>query len=151
MSKVRFISDLHFGHKLVAEQRGVSIEDHDDWLIDKWNSVVTKRDLTFVLGDITLNKKYLPLVKKLNGNKHLVMGNHDTFAIDQYLLYFNKVYGVLKYKGFWLSHTPMHQGSLRGLSNIHGHDHHCTGIGVEYKNVTVESLGGVPISLEELK
>jgi calcineurin-like phosphoesterase family protein len=151
MSKVRFIADLHFGHKKCADQRhAASIKDHDEWLIDRWNSVVTKRDLTFVLGDVTMDQKSLPLMKKLKGNKQLVMGNHDTFANSRYLLYFNKLHGLVKYKGFWLSHAPIKESSLRGHWNIHGHTHSECFFSPPYVCVSVEALRGRPISFEEI-
>ena len=46
---VRFISDLHFGHKgLALNLRGFnSVEEHDSHIITMWNSVVTnKKDIT---------------------------------------------------------------------------------------------------------
>jgi len=151
MSKVRLIADLHFGHAVAATHRGFdSVDEHDKWIISQWNSVVGKNDLTFVLGDITLNQKFLPLMKKLKGNKHLIMGNHDDFSIHRYLLYFNKVYGILKYKGFWLSHAPIKEGSLRGKPNIHGHTHGRESYNFPYICVCVDSLDGVPIEFTKI-
>ena len=58
MSNVRFISDLHFGHKWASEQRGfTSIDEHNNKIIENWNKIVTKRDLTIVLGDVTMEDK----------------------------------------------------------------------------------------------
>lgn len=37
------ISDLHLGHTNMALHRGfTSVEEHDDYIISKWNSVVNK-------------------------------------------------------------------------------------------------------------
>jgi calcineurin-like phosphoesterase family protein len=79
MSTVRFIADLHLGHANMAKRRGFSsVEEHDEYIIKKWNSVVVKRDLTYVLGDVTMESaKSYPLLDKLNGRKIVVGGNHD--------------------------------------------------------------------------
>ena len=116
---IRFISDLHFNHKNIHKYSGdlrgkvSSVEEHDKWIINQWNSVVKPNDLIWVLGDVSFTKEGIKLVKKLRGNKHLILGNHDTFALDLYLEVFNKVHGFLRYKGFWLSHSPMHENQLR--------------------------------------
>ena len=61
MSQQRFItSDLHFGHKNILEydkRPFSSIEEHDESLIENWNSLVRPQDLVYCLGDITLGKK----------------------------------------------------------------------------------------------
>lgn len=55
---------------------------------------------------------------------------HDDFMVRSVLLVpgkrnvlCNKVYSLVKYKGFWLSHAPIHPEELRGCKNIHGHCH----------------------------
>lgn len=80
MSRVFYSSDEHHLHDLVAADRGfASVEEHTEWLIDRHNSVVNKRDTVFFLGDFTL--KHPETVKhitdRLLGRKHLILGNHD--------------------------------------------------------------------------
>jgi calcineurin-like phosphoesterase family protein len=80
MSRVWYTSDPHFGHKRVSEIRGFeATEEHDQHIIDKWNRVVKKNDIVYVLGDIAVGKhKYaLDILKNLPGRKHLISGNHD--------------------------------------------------------------------------
>ena len=77
-----FIADLHFGHKncLAFDNRPFkTIEQHDDYLIEKWNSVVEPDDDVYVLGDISWHSstKTIEIFQKLNGRKHLIKGNHD--------------------------------------------------------------------------
>ena len=62
MSKVYFISDLHFGHKKITEfggdlRTGNSWEENMEAIIDNWNNTVTKRDIVYVLGDVAFNKQ----------------------------------------------------------------------------------------------
>ena len=56
-----------------------SIEKHDDYLINMWNEAVGIDDDVYILGDISWHNstKTIEIFKKLNGNKHLIKGNHD--------------------------------------------------------------------------
>ena len=128
MATVRFIADLHLGHEFVAKNRGfASIEQHDEHIIKQWNSVVQKRDLTYILGDVTMEKTdSYPLLNRLNGTKKVVLGNHDRPAhVSELLKYVQCVSGIEKYKGIWLTHCPVHPMELeyRVPRNIHGHIH----------------------------
>ena len=153
--KIRFISDLHIDHKNItkySKERShlTSLKEHNEWLVEQWNSVVGKRDLVWVLGDVTFSKEGFKLLKKMKGQKHLILGNHDKFALELYQQYFNKIHGFMKYKGFWLSHAPIRETQLRGLKNIHGHIHG-NSTNENYFNVSVEALNGKPITLEEIR
>ena len=79
MSKVHFIADLHFGHTNMAIKRGFeTAEEHDEHIISQWNKKVNKRDVVWILGDITMeSSKSYPLLNRLNGMKKVVLGNHD--------------------------------------------------------------------------
>jgi calcineurin-like phosphoesterase family protein len=160
MCKVYLYSDLHLGHKNMAIHRGFkSSEEHDEYIIKKWNSVVTKRDKVFILGDITMNKtKYYHLLKRLNGNKVFVLGNHDPIQQKiKSLLDYGTVAGIIKYRGIWLSHTPIHPQELRGKKNIHGHTHEKMVKKFlffndgRYINVSAEILDYTPIAFENIK
>ena len=128
MSQVRFIADLHLGHKFMAEHRGFeSITAHDEHIIAQWNSVVNKRDITYILGDVTMEKTdQYPLLNRLNGTKKVVLGNHDKPKhVAELLKYVETVSGLEKYKGIFLSHCPVHpmEMTYRVKRNIHGHIH----------------------------
>jgi calcineurin-like phosphoesterase family protein len=65
MSVVRFIGCLHLGHAAVARYRGFdNAEEHDEHLIRRWNLMVSKRDTTYIVGDVTMEKSldYLSLI-----------------------------------------------------------------------------------------
>ena len=50
-TKTFFTSDLHFGHNkdFLYKPRGFdNIEEHDDTVIENWNSVVSKDDTVYV-------------------------------------------------------------------------------------------------------
>lgn len=127
MSQVWFVSDLHLGHNRIIDfsgplRDGTNVVEHDHLLVQEWNRVVSKRDLVFVLGDVCMHKD-LGILSELRGNKRLVRGNHDNKNVREYLPYFEDIFGIIKYKGFWVSHAPIHPDELRGKCNIHGHVH----------------------------
>lgn len=156
-ARVFFISDLHLGHTKILEferqhRFGQTIEEHNEWLVTQWNSVVTKYDIVYVLGDVAMGgHQNLEYLKRMNGQKFLIRGNHDGGDITKFTPYFQNIYGLLKYKGLWLSHAPVHPCSLRDKINIHGHMHSKRVDDYRYINVSVEQLAGVPISLDTIR
>ena len=82
MGKNFYISDLHFGHvnAMNFDSRNFkNIEEHDAELIKRWNESVGIDDDVYILGDISWYNatKTIEIFNKLNGNKHLIKGNHD--------------------------------------------------------------------------
>lgn len=136
MSQVRFIADLHFGHKNMAIKRGFKDEfEHDEHIIEKWNSVVHKKDTTYILGDVTMEStKWYFRLDALNGRKIVVLGNHDMRNhVQELLKYVDQVAGMIMYKNkdsekIFLTHCPVHPMELgyRIKYNIHGHIHENT-------------------------
>ncbi|OGT30182.1 MAG: hypothetical protein A3E87_00385 [Gammaproteobacteria bacterium RIFCSPHIGHO2_12_FULL_35_23] len=158
MNKVFFISDTHFGHKNIIVFEAIkkyrpfqTITEHDNKLIDNWNSVVNEKDTVWHLGDFCFGKTNLAIAGKLNGIKKLVKGNHDIYPTKEYLKYFTEVYGVVEYKRFILSHIPVHpQQFIRYKANIHGHLHDKTLDDPRYINVSCEQINLTPILFDEL-
>ena len=154
---VWFCSDLHFGHKNIQKYRHhVTSEEHNRQLIvDDWHKHVTKRDDVYVLGDACFTTETIDTFKQLPGRKFLVRGNHDYLQTSKYLHYFEEVYGLLKYKEFWLSHAPIHPDELRGRVNLHGHVHYNSINDKRYFNCCVENVharfGRSLIALEEVR
>lgn len=78
-----FTSDTHFGHKFIltaGEGRPfTTIEEHDEALVNNWNSVVGPNDTVVHLGDVVMGTRTenLQIIKRLNGTKILIPGNHD--------------------------------------------------------------------------
>jgi len=141
MANVWFCSDLHFGHKNIQKFRH-HIKDEEDnrkKIIQDWNAVVTKRDDVYVLGDAAFTMGTVEEFASLPGaRKFLVRGNHDELDTQVYLKYFDAVYGLKKYKEFWLSHAPIHPAELRGKINLHGHVHYAT---IQVENPHSEWIG----------
>jgi calcineurin-like phosphoesterase family protein len=169
MATVRFIADLHLGHENMAKKRGFSsAEEHDEYVVEMWNSVVGKRDVTYILGDVTMEKKTsYALLDRLNGIKHVVLGNHDRRQDVPHLLqYVESVAGMIQYKGIMLTHCPIHPMELnyRFNKNIHGHIHEnlveynftllgfklFTRVDKRYVCVSCEHVNYTPKTLEQL-
>lgn len=130
------ISDTHFSHaNILGFKRDdgqkvrpgfSSHEEMDEYIVDKWNSVVKPHDKVYHLGDVVMKKRYIDIVKRLNGRKRLIMGNHDIFGFKFYADYFDEVYAlrVLHNEGIIMTHIPVHLNSVkRWYINLHGHIH----------------------------
>lgn len=100
-----------------------SQEEHDNAMIDAWNSVVSPEDIVFVLGDFIMGVAdgVQPILNRLNGTIYLIKGNHDTDnKIEQYRHYPEKVvsiedYMILYYKGKFIvmNHYPVTGDSVK--------------------------------------
>ncbi len=134
---IYFTSDLHFGHdkEFVYKDRGYnSILEHDEDVVARFNSVVSKGDDVYILGDLILDgDSGLESLKKLNGHLHLIIGNHDTAnKIAKYGKLKNLVVEgyahLIKYKkhSFYLSHYPTLTGNGQEKKKLYclcGHIH----------------------------
>lgn len=168
-----FISDTHFGdesmYKFTKSDGSIlrsfasNAEEGDWYMIKKWNTRVKPNDRVYHCGDVANKRKGLEMMKYLNGTHILVKGNHDRFTINNYKEYFKDIRGCCKVEDFIVSHIPLHPMSVPkwAICNVHGHVH---GEDVmkenilgksrkdrRYFNVSIESLGCVPISFDEIK
>lgn len=128
MSNVKFIGCLHIGHKTMAiKHRGFeNVFQHDEYLIEQWNKTVHKKDLTYILGDVTMETaEHYCQLDRLNGRKIVVLGNHDLIRDTKELLkYVENVAGMVDYKGYCLTHAPIHPSEIHFYrANIHAHIH----------------------------
>lgn len=154
MARTFFIGDTHFGHKLMESQRPfATLVEHDRQLIQRWNAVVEPGDRVFHLGDVVMNRCYLPLVEYLNGKKELVLGNHDGWRPQELLdVGFVRLHGATEFKGFILTHIPVHESQFsRFRANIHGHLHSKVLIDLKYICVSAEQINYTPTTLEEVE
>lgn len=155
MEKIYFVSDLHFGHKNILKYCPNRIEKikefciknniefsedniislMDSWLIDLWNSQVSKKDCVYILGDFSFHnaEENKVLLGKLKGKKFLILGNHDGNS-DKLESYFEQITQIkeVKYKDesgdtfcFELCHYPMVSWNRKehGTIQLHGHCH----------------------------
>jgi calcineurin-like phosphoesterase family protein len=164
MANIWLISDTHFGHANILnfkQKDGTpmrpfsSVLEMDEYMVDKWNSVVKPQDKVYHLGDVAMQWKDIAIVGRCNGHKRLVRGNHDDHSIKKYLPYFEEVYGSRLLDHLLLTHIPVHPESIgKALANVHGHVHNnvpALHFGPKYYNVSVEVIDYTPVSLEDLK
>ena len=139
-----YISDLHFFHRnllTAMDKRGFSsVEEMNEYMIIRWNSRVKKRDEVVILGDFSMGKadETEEILKRLNGRKYLVVGNHDKYLqdkdVDQSLFVWAKDYAELNdnKRKIILSHYPIlcYNGQYRRNENkvpttymLYGHVH----------------------------
>jgi calcineurin-like phosphoesterase family protein len=135
MPAVFLVSDTHFGHAGVCrfthpDDATVKLRpwtdpaEMDEEMIRRWNDRVGPNDKVYHLGDVVINRKALPTMARLNGDKVLIRGNHDIFRDDEYRQYFRELRAYHVMNGMILSHIPVHEASLgRFGTNIHGHLH----------------------------
>jgi len=139
-----FCSDLHWGHKNISKFRNefISSEEENRRVIQNdWKALVGKKDHVYILGDFCFDMELMDQLLDMPGErKYLIRGNHDEFDLGVYAKYFHNVYGLKKYKEFWLSHAPIHPNELRGKVNLHGHVHYATIDDPRYFNCCPENL-----------
>ncbi|MFA5296185.1 MAG: 2'-5' RNA ligase family protein [Methanoregulaceae archaeon] len=126
--KTYIIADLHLDHANIirfCNRPFPDVESMNLELVENWNSVVTNKDTVYFLGDLVWgrsNKGHKYWIKKLDGNKKYIEGNHDKgaklpFLDNPWLLY--------KGKKFYLIHDPYPDKIPKGWEGwiIHGHHH----------------------------
>ena len=157
MSEIWFAADTHFGHRNIirseAEARPFStIEQHDEELVRRWNSVVSPDDIVYHLGDVAFGLENIATCGRLNGRLRLVMGNHDNHPVQAYLEYFESVHALVSFKGqFLLSHAPLHPTELvRNKINVHGHLHSEMLTDARYVCVSLEHTGLAPTNRDQI-
>lgn len=149
-------SDLHFSHaniqKFCPITRGhyKDVTDMNEQMILEWNSKVATDDVVYILGDVAFcsAEKAAEILNRLNGVKHLIVGNHDEknlknkifkdcFAsVQHYLrLVYNKQVIIMCHFPF-LEWDQMHRGSLHFFGHIHGNktgqeQYRCMDVGMD--------------------
>lgn len=134
-----FTSDNHFGHKGILKhclgtREGADIVEHDEIMIQRWNSVVKPTSQVYCLGDLSFYTKpetNQAIFSRLNGEIHLIKGNHDYWAADRELhRFFTSIqdYKRIRIDGIKIDlfHYPIeewrdcHKGSYHLFGHVHG-------------------------------
>lgn len=100
----------------------------DETIIKNWNETVSNKDTIIHLGDVGLSSKtYISsIIKKLHGNKILIMGNHDNWSEQAYRdMGFSTVskFPILYNNFYLLSHEPLQLSETTPYFNCYGHIH----------------------------
>ena len=163
MKNIWVTSDLHFGHKNIIKycDRPYKDTNHmNEALINNYNSLVAPDDEVYNLGDVCMGPienidKYVP---RLNGNVHLIVGNHDEGRRKTELAKYwpdQKPIDVIEYNGinFYLVHN---KGEMEGDPNRvilygHVHDNAPRGLADDWTyHVGVDTNAYMPVNLHDI-
>jgi calcineurin-like phosphoesterase family protein len=169
MTETFYSSDHHHGHKNIikfcpATRPYASLDEMTESLIKAHNSVVTKDDIWYFLGDFafSLNDRQMrEIFHAFNGKeKHLILGNHDHTATMSLPWTSVSGYKLQKFgsQKVVLCHYPIiagqwdsaHHGSILAFGHVHGKPQY-KGLNARAFDVGVDSIGPVPISYTDLK
>ncbi len=136
---IYFTSDQHFGHANIIKHCSrpfTSVAEMDQHILDQWNNCIGVNDTVYILGDLFFRNavsadEYL---NRLNGKKHLIIGNHDKDWMKKTDLekYFKSTSNMLEISDgshkITLCHYPMMtwNSMSKGSYHIYGHIHNKT-------------------------
>jgi calcineurin-like phosphoesterase family protein len=137
--KTFFTSDNHFYHRNILKycadtRQGEDIDDMHEIMIENWNEDVGPNDIVYILGDFSFanGPKTLAILKRLNGIKRLIKGNHEYWITPETEAQFDwiKEYHEMKFDGekVIMFHYPikewnhMHHGAFHLFGHVHGED-----------------------------
>lgn len=153
-------SDFHLGddRMTIMGRPFGSGEEHIEALIKNHNSVVAPDDLVIIAGDVCYQKKLesLPIVKRFNGRKILIRGNHDRgFSTEELEKYFERVIpegdGIeLEVEGIpcFVTHYPT--TGMAGRFNLVGHIHAAWKYQLNMFNIGVDTNHFFPVNLNTI-
>jgi calcineurin-like phosphoesterase family protein len=153
-------SDTHFGHNNIIKYCDRPYEDLDAMdrsLIANYNCTVGPDDLCIWVGDVAFKgaEKANEILDALNGNKILVVGNHDINKGKVKNMNFNEIHLLYTIEDsiapLLFTHFPF-ETIPQPWINIHGHIHNSHELGsMQHINVSVEVIGYKPMHLDEIK
>ena len=163
MSNIFIISDTHFGHanilKFTDSTTGerirpqfASVEEMDEHMVERWNSVVGDSDIVYHLGDVYFEHGHRVL-PRLKGRKRLILGNHDNGKSEYIQKYFQKVLMWSMFPEFncVLTHVPIHESGMYKVQyNMHGHIHQNASPTERHINCSVEVQNYTPRLIQDL-
>jgi len=177
--KIYVISDTHFFHYNIIKYCGRPFTDEyemNEYIISQWNSLITNDDVVFHLGDFSTGLKcrygeLREVFSRLNGQIHLIRGNHDHQSDEELLqLGFKSVQEFKIINDTMLVHYPFFLPKDKYNSKfqrfydtfnmiytgencryvLYGHSHEYPSIYVNKYNVAVDLHDFKPILLDDI-
>jgi calcineurin-like phosphoesterase family protein len=167
--QIFFTSDTHFDDTYAIKYFSrpfKSVDEMNDVMVEKWNSVVAENDIVYHLGDFTLDDihHFTKWVNQLNGNIKILPGSHDDLWLKDFVdsqkvevipplvsLEFPEIMAG-KSQVIVLCHYSMQvwDRSNQGSWHLFGHSHgKLKGIGLSF-DVGMDCTDFRPLSLEEV-
>lgn len=166
MKRIWITSDIHFFHESIIKYCPLSrpfssVEEMNETIVCNWNNIVEPTDTVYILGDVSFGSVSVTaeIVNRLNGHKHLIIGNHDKKRVHniEFTSCFNSIqdYFELKYRGQFIvmSHYPMAFWNRCRYSSmmLHGHMHgNKTNLPGRIKDVGMDTNFCVPYLLDDI-
>lgn len=130
---IYYIADNHFGDARImrlANRPFATVKDMDNAMISLWNRKVGDNDEVYIVGDFALDSQCaISSLKKLNGRKILIFGNHDMALNKEALRYFDRTATIDTIKdgphSVTLCHYPLlsYENSIYDGYHVFGHIH----------------------------
>lgn len=152
-----FTSDEHYGHRNISRYCGrpfATVEEMDEELIRRHNSVVGESDVVIHVGDFTLipdpkvvRDRY---ISRLNGTPSFIKGSHDKWMPKNAMTMWE---GRIESQAVIACHYAMRvwPRSHYGSWMVYGHSHgRLPPIGKQH-DVGVDNNDFTPVSFERLK
>lgn len=157
-----YLSDLHLGHKntMAYDSRPfATTEENDNKIIENWNNAVGADDDVFILGDVSWHNSTdtIETFKNLNGNKHIIRGNHDNKILKNSKMR-EQFVEITDYKeitsddgsGLVLCHYPIiaFKNHYYGWTHFYGHVHNTWEYGlIEQARMQSIEISGKPCNM----
>lgn len=151
-----FTSDQHFSDNRfdLFYRPFKTVQEQDDYLVEKWNSVVGPHDEVYHVGDFSTTDVGLDIARRLNGTIHLIMGNYDEpRPIEKLRSIFasvktNEFITLSNGKSVYLNHYP--ESTLNHMFNIVGHIHGLWKVQRNMINVSCDAWHFNPVSEDQI-
>ena len=157
MSETWYTSDLHLSHSNIlrfCNRPFDNVEEMNETLIANYNECVNPGDDVYILGDFAFHNG-LRHFRRLNGNKHLILGNHDKRNRIRGILFAWVKDVYLQRVGdtkIWLSHYSHRRwpSSHHGSIHLYGHGHHNSPFYGRSLDVGVDGWDYRPVNLDTI-
>ena len=158
---IYFTRDTHFGDARVLRidrRPFANMVEHDAALIKTWNDTIGPDDEVWHLGDVMSSRSTEDaelLLSRLNGRKHLVIGNNDPVPVTQAAAWASvQHYAEIRLGDQLLvlchyAFRTWNQMSKKSV-NLHGHSHGRLKPVPRQFDVGVDARQLRPVTLEEL-
>jgi calcineurin-like phosphoesterase family protein len=166
--KTYITSDLHWGHRNIMNFCPVSrarfrndLDYMNEAMVREWNDLIEPEDLVYILGDVAFlpAPKATEYMRRLNGHKILVQGNHDRKLLQDpaFRNEFVEIHHYLdiNYNGTKcvMFHYPIAEFDQmhRGAVHFHGHLHGGVS-GLEHfrvRDVGMDATGMIAMLMED--
>ena len=159
---VFFTADTHFGHagaRSLFKRPFASVPEMDAAMVQGWNETVGPNDEVWHLGDFAVRvpaPEMEALLARLNGIKHLVVGNNDkdeTLCLRGWASVTPYAEITVDDARLVLCHYPFRSwnGMHKGVVNLHGHSHgRLKGLPRQI-DVGVDCWNFRPVTLDEMR